>query len=124
MQCLPSPEHNPGGIRAHTDDGAPQCRYVSFLDTYSRQSILVLTLEWFRELSFSRLECGVHDMLLVYPLCGMFYFPWYRHRIEGTNGLQCLIRMTQAMWGKRTCPCFEAALQPPSYHAPQQVHCP
>ena len=26
---------------------------------------------------------------------GIFYFPWYRHQIEGTNGFQCLIRKTQ-----------------------------
>ena len=39
----------------------------------------------FRELSFSRLECGVHDRLHIYPLCGIFYFPWHRHQIEGTN---------------------------------------
>ena len=30
---------------------------------YSKQAILGLTQEWFRELSFSRLECGVHDKL-------------------------------------------------------------
>ena len=23
--------------------------------------------------------------LSVYPLCGIFYFPWHRHQIEGTN---------------------------------------
>ena len=23
---------------------------------------------------------------------GIFYFPWHRHRIEGTNGFYCLIR--------------------------------
>ena len=28
---------------------------------YSKQPILGLTQEWFRELFFSRLECGVHD---------------------------------------------------------------
>ena len=26
----------------------------------------------FRELSFSRLECGAHDRLHIYPLCGIF----------------------------------------------------
>ena len=26
---------------------------------------------------------------------GIFYFPWHRHQIEGTNGFQCLIRKTQ-----------------------------
>ena len=63
----------------------------------------------FRELSFSRLECGVHDRLqYIYPLsqapglwlCGIFYFPWpsrawHRHQIEGTNGFYCLIRKTE-----------------------------
>ena len=66
---------------------------------YSKQPILGLTQEWFRELSFSRLECGVHDKLHIYPLCGIFYFPWHRHQIEGTNGFYCLIRKTQAVWG-------------------------
>ena len=28
---------------------------------YSKQAIFGLTREWLRELSFSRLECGVHD---------------------------------------------------------------
>ena len=49
----------------------------------------------FRELSFSRLECGVHDRLHIYPLCGVFYFPWHIHQIEGTNGFYCLIRKTE-----------------------------
>ena len=30
---------------------------------YSQQPIFGLTQEWFRELSFSRLECGVHDKI-------------------------------------------------------------
>ena len=46
----------------------------------------------FRELSFFRLECGVHDRLHIYPLCGIFYFPWHRHQIEG---FYCLIRKTE-----------------------------
>ena len=29
------------------------------------------------------------------PLCGVFYFPWHRHQIEGTNGFYCLIRKTE-----------------------------
>ena len=61
----------------------------------SKQPICGLTQEWFRELSFSRLECGVHDRLHIYPLCGIFYIPWHRHQREGTNGFQCLIRKTQ-----------------------------
>ena len=55
-----------------------QCLVLSLV--YSKQPIFGLTQEWFRELSFSRLECGVHDSLHIYPLCGIFYFPWHRHR--------------------------------------------
>ena len=62
---------------------------------YSKQPIFGLTQEWFRELSFSRLECGVDDKLHIYPLCGIFYFPWHKHQIEGTNGFRCLIRKAQ-----------------------------
>ena len=62
---------------------------------YSKQPIFGLTQEWLRELSFYRLECGVHDRLYIYHLCGIFYFPWHRHQIEGTNGFYCLIRKTQ-----------------------------
>ena len=28
----------------------------------------------------------VHNRLHIYPLCGIFYFPWHRHQIEGTTG--------------------------------------
>ena len=38
---------------------------------------------------------GVHDRLHIYPLCGIFYFPWHRHQIERTNGFYCLIRKTE-----------------------------
>ena len=77
------------------------------IEQFSRQLFLVLvsilqtahlwanTGVVFRELSFSRLECGVHDRLPIYPLCGVFYFPWHRHQIEGTNGFYCLIRKTE-----------------------------
>ena len=30
---------------------------------------------------------GVHDRLHIYPLCGVVYFPWHRHQIEGANGV-------------------------------------
>ena len=68
---------------------------------YSKQPIFWLTQEWFRELSFSRLECGVHDKLhissadwwdLLLPL--PWQCMWHSHslgidtrlQIEGTNG--------------------------------------
>ncbi len=78
----------------------PHCKYF-FLSSctlnilvlsyvYSKQSILGLTQEWFRELSFSRLECVESTTSYTFPVQtgGIFYFPWhqYRHRIEGTNG--------------------------------------
>ena len=31
----------------------------------------------------------------------IFYFPWHRHQIEGTNVFYCLIRKTLAKRGKR-----------------------
>ncbi len=37
---------------------------------YSKQPILGLPQECFRELSFSRLECGVHVRLNIYPCVG------------------------------------------------------
>ena len=42
---------------------------------YSKQPVLGLTQEWFRVLSFSRLECGVHDRLHIYPCVGYFTSP-------------------------------------------------
>ena len=63
---------------------------------YSKLPIFGLTQELFRELSFSRLECGgVHDRLHICPLCWDIFFPWHRHRIEGTDGFKCLLRNTR-----------------------------
>ena len=45
--------------------------FLSYL--YSKQPILGLTREWFRESSFSRLECGVHNRLHIYTLFGGIY---------------------------------------------------
>ena len=36
---------------------------INLKKVYSKQPIFGLTQDWFRELSFSRLECGVHDKL-------------------------------------------------------------
>ena len=46
-----------------------------------------------QRVALSRLGFGVHDRLHIYPLCGIFYFPWHRDQIEGTD--RCLIRKTQ-----------------------------
>ena len=40
----------------------------SILFPYSKKPILGLAQEWFRELSFSKLECGVHESLF-YEQC-------------------------------------------------------
>ena len=76
------PARLPAGFESHFGK-----LFAFLVSIYSKQPIFGLTQpEWFRELSFSRLECGVHDRLHIYPLCGIFYFPWHRHQIEGTNG--------------------------------------
>ena len=36
---------------------------------------------------FDQVDYGVHDRSHIYPPCGIFYFPWHRQQIEGTNGL-------------------------------------
>ena len=57
---------------------------------YSKQPIFGLTQEWFRELSFSSLECYTFPE----QTGGIFYLPWHSHQIEGTNGFECLVRKT------------------------------
>ena len=42
------------------------CFEIVTPDVYSKHPIFGLTQEWFRELSFSRLECGVHDKLPIF----------------------------------------------------------
>ena len=37
--------------------------------------------------------------LHICPLCGIFYFLWHRHQIEGTTGFYCLFRKTQTNVG-------------------------
>ena len=57
-----------------------------------------VTHEWLREMSLPRLECGVHDRLHIYSLCGSFTSPGIepheglsvsseRHRLCGVNEL-------------------------------------
>ena len=54
---------------------------------YYKQPMFGLTQEWFREVSFSRLECGVHDKLHISSAdWWIFYFPWHIHQIEVANG--------------------------------------
>ena len=50
----------------------------------SKQQKLGLT----QELSFSRISESYR--LQLYPLCGIFYFPWHRHQLEGITGFVSL----------------------------------
>ena len=61
------------------DNGGESIAVIT--DFYSKQPILRLT----QELSISRLEYVVYARIHIYPLCGVFYFLWYRHKIEGTT---------------------------------------
>ena len=66
--------HTPGPVNVHglaLSDGnyhgcvlqGPFGQHLQASYVYSKQPIVRLTQEWLRELSFSRLECGVHDKL-------------------------------------------------------------
>ena len=80
----------------------------SSLLMWSTQSWVLYT--WLiLELSFSK-SGGVHDRLHIYPLCGIFYFPWHRHLIERTDSFYCLLRKTLAKWGKQNCQSSEEKL--------------
>ena len=62
------------------------CVHIRVLVMY-KQPIVGLTQVWSRELSFSRLECGVHDNYTFPVQTGaIFYFPWHIYHIEGTKG--------------------------------------
>ena len=53
----------------------------------------------------------------IYPLFGIFYFPWHRHQIEGTTGFNVSSERHRQMWGERNCLSFEMAvggIEPPS----------
>ena len=51
---------------------------------------------------------GVHQLHIPVRTGGVFYFPWHRHQIEGTDGFECLLRKTLAKRGKRNCQSSEA----------------
>ena len=55
-----------------------------YINVYSKQPIFGLTPEWFRELSFSRLECRVMTGYTFTPVCDHL-LPLARHQIEETN---------------------------------------
>ena len=48
--------------------------------------------------SFPSLELVSPQQVFTISLCGVFYFPWHRHQVEGTNGFYRLFRKTQAKW--------------------------
>ena len=68
---------------------------------------LEIMLRWFLRVSFCRLSESI--IVFSISLHGIFYFPWHRHQIEGTNGFYCFFRKTQGKWGERNYPSFETA---------------
>ena len=72
---------NSGYIK--TDRFLDEClgKYIFYIHNdvlsymYSKQPTMGLTQEWFRKLSFPKLECGVHDRLHFYPLFGSVTSP-------------------------------------------------
>ena len=48
---------------SQADKGYGTMGQILVSSVYSKHPIFGLTQEWLRELSFSRLECGVHDKL-------------------------------------------------------------
>ena len=77
------------------------------------------------ELAFSTLECGVHDSLHIYPLFGIFYFPWHRHQMEGTNDLVSHPKDTECETNlskfRSRAPTTELAY-PPHTHTSEGIH--
>ena len=49
-----------------------------------------------------------YDWLHIYPMRGIFYIPWHRYQIEGTNGFQCFFQKTLPKSGKGNCQSFQA----------------
>ena len=41
---------------------------------------------------------GVHNRLHIYPLCGIFYFPWHRHQIEAKKGPTAFSVSSERHW--------------------------
>ena len=52
----------PKALQLESESARLSQTHLELSYVYSKQPILGLTQEWFRELSFSRLECGVHKL--------------------------------------------------------------
>ena len=82
-----------------------------------------------QELSFSTISESTTGY--TFTPCGIFYFPWHRHQIEGTTGFKCLFRKTQAnvgwtklpkyqngsRWDWTTVPSIESGVLPRDHHS-------
>ena len=89
----------------HVSDSSMYVRYCE----HSNLSIISCTQGYFKSCHCLR----VVESTTVYTfttLCGIFYFPWQRHQIQGTDGFSCLFRKTLAKRGKRNCQSFVAKL--------------
>ena len=70
--------------------------------------------------SFSK-SGGVNDRLHIYPVRGIFCFPWHWHHIEGADGFQCLLRKT--LTGK-VLPKFRSEVAPVRIRTQDPLYCP
>ena len=68
-----------------------------YILVYSKQPLF----EVFKELSFSWLECRVHDVQVrpthftfSTPCVGFYTLPWHLHQMEVTDGFYCLLGKT------------------------------
>ena len=79
-------------------------------------------MRWLVELTelhhgcFCRDSCGgetrVHSRSHIYPLCGIFYFPWHRHQIEGDLRLLVFLLKDTGRLGEQSCLSFETVAHP------------
>ena len=108
---LPVP--SPQGTQQHSGQ-SPTVNQKDQGFCFEGRAVLFISCSFF--LSYNWQDPFVRIFIYVSPqqvfsisLCVIFYFPWHRHQVEGTNGFYCLFRKTQAKWGKQSCPSFKIA---------------
>ena len=69
---------------------------ITSIQIYDTPLLEVICQVYFRVCPFQGMCRGRLHVAPVWDqyTCWIFYFPWLRHRIEGTNGLQSLIQKT------------------------------
>ena len=67
------------------------CRSVSYRHAIFHQQLISVYLYLYTICCqlcvdfIDQVEHGVRDRLHIYPQCGISYFAWHRHQIEGTD---------------------------------------